>query len=311
MITNVPTWEDLQTISLQLYFKAWANAVEIITEFDEVYPEGTDWKEEWESYVAAAQSDLQSVYTLIQQSQEIGIKALIARVSPFLLLKRPEAKASAPDGAYDFSDFQTIDASELVRVHNIFCDAKLSDDFARDFETLRRERNKIAHIGLFNRTLTPEDLVDLLIKQYQQLYPGRAWLVDNVTFVSKRRWADIGDYDEWSPVGQTLYELWKILPRVTPAQFEVILGHSYDEERMICPDCGHALERFTDGSEPYAADVPTAYQTEAEKMACVACAETFSLIAKRCDPENCDGTFAAVADGSIFCVTCGEEAPAS
>jgi len=308
VIVNVPSWEDLRTISLQLYFKAWAAAVEIVTEFDDVYTDGLDWEDEWKGYIEASQADLQSIYTLIQQSQEIGIKALIARVSPFLLLKRHETKPTAPGGStYDFSDFPTLDASELVRVHNVFCDTKLSDEFSTDFETLRRERNKIAHIGLFNKTLTPDHLIEVLIKQFQELYKDRAWLVERVFFISKHRWADYGDYDKWSPVGAALYELWKTLPRVTPKQFEAIFGRGPDEKRLICPACGPALEHFMDGNEPYARDIPTAFEAADAKIACAACGHAFALIAQKCVEGECDGEFVAVHDGDAFCVECGEQ----
>lgn len=307
MITNVPNWEDLRTISLQLYFRAWASAVEIITEFGKVYPEGDDWQEEWEGYIRASQADLQTIYTLIQQSQEIGIKALIARVSPYLLLKRNDARAIA-GATYDFTDFPTIDASELIRVHNTFCDTVLPEAFATEYDRVRRERNKIAHLGIFQKTITPEELIALLLRQFQALYVGRAWLVDRVHFASKTRWADFGTYDSWSAVGATFYEMWEITPYLTNKQFSVVFGVPKKHRKLVCPDCGMALERMMDGNEPYAPDFPTAYKTKQDQMKCAACAKAFSLEGKKCRREGCKGEQAAESsEGTVHCVTCLDE----
>lgn len=135
MINNVPAADELRLVSLRLYFKAWGDTTSIITEWAEYggyLAESEQGDQEagtragWEQYIAAAQSDLQGVYTLIQQSQEIGLKAQICEVSPFLLLKRTDVKpAEGERNVWDFTDFPALDASELIRVHNMFCSTTL------------------------------------------------------------------------------------------------------------------------------------------------------------------------------------------
>src|SRR5262249_24578531 len=154
---NVPEADDLRTVSLRLYFKAWAEMAAIVTEWEEyghlMYSEETqDALEQelttgWKEYIGRAQSDLQGIYTLIQQSQEIGIKALICEVSPYLLIKRTDVRASASN-TWDFTDFPTVDAVELIRVHNIFCATPFSKDFQTQYDEIRRNRNKIYHLGI-------------------------------------------------------------------------------------------------------------------------------------------------------------------
>ena len=77
MIKNIPTAEELRLVSLRLYFKAWADTTNITTEwaeYGEWATESLDEGEEsdsqagWEQYIAAAQSDLQGIYTLVQQN---------------------------------------------------------------------------------------------------------------------------------------------------------------------------------------------------------------------------------------------------
>ena len=79
MITNVPSGEDLNKAALRLYFTAWTSLMEIATDFDEEYPKEDEWSQEKAEYLRSCQADLQSCCTLIQQSNELALKARIAR----------------------------------------------------------------------------------------------------------------------------------------------------------------------------------------------------------------------------------------
>jgi hypothetical protein len=191
MIVNIPQAEDLRSVSLRLYFKAWDEIRTIVTEWEqygEIFPDLTDnentkLNEVWTDYVGRAQSDLQGIYTLIQQRQEIGVKALICEVSPFLLLKRTEVRASEGDATWDFTDFPTLDAAELIRVQGIFCATPLSKQFQTQYDEIRRNRNKIYHLGIYRERIDPRLIIDLLQAQYSELYPGRHWMKDRLHFV--------------------------------------------------------------------------------------------------------------------------------
>lgn len=310
MITNVPSPDDLETISLQLYFGAFGDAARIVTEFREIITVDLgDSGPEWTEYVQAAQSELQGIYTLILQSQEIGIKARIARVSPFLLIKRHEARpVRAGSTEYDFSDFQTIDAAELVRVHNTFCDVSLSPEFAEDFDRLRRARNKIAHLGLFNDTLDPLVILQLLFQQYRELYPGRKWLMDRLHFASKHRFAGYDFGSDWSEEGAVLYELWQAVSELTPEQSKIVFGRPHEVARYICPPCGQALAKHQDGNEPYPSDIPTAFLDESH-VACAMCGQRTPVVRRACLDAECRGdVIAANPEWDELCLTCGQGA---
>jgi hypothetical protein len=307
LIVNVPTSQDLETISLQLYFNAFDEVRAIVTEFRDIVGDRGEMTE-WEDYIDRSQADLQAVYTLLQQSQEIGVKARIARVSPFLLLKRHEARPVAPNShEYDFTDFQTLDASELVRVHNVFCEGSLSTEFADEFEKLRRGRNKIAHLGLFNQTLDPQAILELLFLQYRELYPDRRWLPDCLLFASRHRWADYGDDNDWSNEGAVLTELWRILSELTSQQYEVVFRQPETERRYICPSCGYKLDRHSAGHEPYAADIPTAFVSDEHAITCAMCYEKHQTKEGVCTNKGCDGRlFPVEPEWDGMCLTCGQ-----
>lgn len=305
MIHNVPTWQDLETISLRLYFNAWTSAANLVTEYLSV---SDDKEDRWQQYTAAAQGELQAIYTLILQSQEIGIKGRIAEVSPFLLLKKHSASARLGPGRwdYDFSDFPTIDAAELIAVHNTFCRHQISDGFATAFEKLRRGRNKISHLGVFNERLDPLALVELLFAQFTELYPRHRWLPARLRYASDDKWAGFDFQTDWSPEAEVLKEIYDIQNSLTPAQHKVVFGHGPEEPRFICPPCGSALERYTSGNEPYPNEVPTAFQTDDAAVSCALCEATHSVHASICADSECDGRIVPAApDWTRICLTCG------
>lgn len=309
MIINVPAADDLQTISLRLYFKAWADVVEVVTEFQEIHMLGPvlspSEEEVWEEYLRDAQSDLQGIYSLLQQSQEIGLKALIAAVSPFLLLKRHETRVS-DHGRYDFSDFPTLDASDLIRVHNVFCSRQLSSAFSDTYEELRRGRNKIAHLGLFQERLEPMRLIGLMLLQYRELYPDRRWLPDRYRFASLHRWARLESRD-WTSRTSVLFELWRVIPWLNRGEYELVIGHPPDRARFICPICAQDL---SNGSEPYPADVPTAFLTDDFGFVeCALCLNQSSVRPGACSETDCKSRFFSESSDlhDALCLVCGAD----
>jgi len=109
------------------------------------------------------------------------LKARICEVSPYLLLKRTDIKPTkANTNTWDFTDFPTIDATELIRIHNTFCSTSLSKDFQIQYEEIRRNRNKISHLGIYRQGIDPRLIIDILQMNYAELYPGRRWMDDRL-----------------------------------------------------------------------------------------------------------------------------------
>jgi hypothetical protein len=244
MIVNVPTADELTSVSLRLYFKAWAEVTAILEDWSRIFDLGREHglrrgkavcftpDDEWREYLDNSQNDLQGIYTLVQQSQEIGIKARVCEVSPYLLLKSLQAKPTSETGGdYDFSDFQTIDAVELVRVHNMVCAHQISHTFRDLIEDIRRNRNKIHHLGILNRSLDPHAIIDVLQQQYAELYPGRRWMADRVEFGGTHRLADWVESD-FNGVTSAMLELHALEPMIRAAQSKRLTGHGPKERRL-------------------------------------------------------------------------------
>lgn len=314
MIENVPKADDLRIVSLRLYFKAWAEIAAIVTEWEEygelLYSDESqddskpELTEGWKEYIGRAQSDLQGIYTLIQQSQEIGIKALICEVSPYLLLKRADVRPSVGN-TWDFTDFPTVDAAELVKIHNIFCTTPLSQDFQTQYDEIRRSRNKIYHLGIYRENIDPRLIVHLLQMHYTQLYPGRRWMDDRLHFATLNRWGDLdmgGDFNERTGL---FNGLWHLLPWISDSQFEWLMGHDRDKERYICHEC--VGDANLGEAEPYGRDVPTAYREGEElQVRCVICDGVHAIKIGECPNHECASDLVSAEAGhDEACMVCG------
>ncbi|MGJ4952480.1 hypothetical protein [Bradyrhizobium sp. HKCCYLS20291] len=121
---------------------------------------------------------------MIQQSNELALKAMICAASPYMLLLGSEPRFSAKLRDIDFSEFRALDAVDLPAAVNSLCPYPLSDGYIGYYNELRVLRNKFPHLGQAGQTLKPEDLLDLLIRQHIELWSDRSWLADRANFAS-------------------------------------------------------------------------------------------------------------------------------
>ena len=230
MLKNIPTSDSMEQVSLRLYFTAWVHVNDILV--DLLHVEAGDDTRETEEFLARAQPDLQLSYTLIQQSQEIALKAKICAVSPFLLLLGSDVRTWRKSDA-DFAQFRTLDASDLVKVVNTICPRGISNQFANLYQSIRSDRNKIYHIGTHNDILDPKELLDILVTQYGELYEGRVWLRDRLKYENHNRNSIFG-IDAKRKVLSELPILFDIL---TNKHYLVLFGFPKKTRRYVCHDC--------------------------------------------------------------------------
>jgi hypothetical protein len=117
VIINIPSPEDLNDVALRLYFSAWSDLINMLAVFDqhfEVLPE-EELTDERRDYLELCQPELQSIVTVIQQSNELRLKALICEISPLLLLLRNDQKLNKIHKDTEFSEFKTLDDARFSR----------------------------------------------------------------------------------------------------------------------------------------------------------------------------------------------------
>lgn len=312
MITNIPTSDSLDDVALRLYFSAWGHLITILRDFDLAFEPGHDpsvsgWNEERAEYLAACQPELQSVCTLIQQSNELALKARICKVSPFLLLLRSDGKLSTITKNVDFSEFRTLDAVELPAAVNTFCQEALSEQFIQTYNDIRQLRNKIAHLGHPAQIFEPNELLHTLVFQYTELWKHRAWLQDRVEFLSQTRASFFHDGRYTSPHMEVMHELPLTLDILSPSEFRQLFGCAKSKRRYLCHSC------IDQGRTKYAdldMDVcKTAILDDTHSsINCLMCGENFRISRSKCTEENCKGTVIGDNDDAYvgMCHTCGE-----
>jgi hypothetical protein len=184
MLKNIPTYDSMEEDSLRLYFTAWVHVCDTLIDLRHV--EAGDDPNEKDEFLERAQPDLQRSYTLIQQSQEIALKAKICAVSPFLLFLASDFR-NWPKSDADCAQLRTLDASHLVRVVNTICSRGISSRFEDLYQQIRGRRNTIQHLGTLNDILDPRDLLDILVTQYEELYQGRVWFRERLNYENQTR----------------------------------------------------------------------------------------------------------------------------
>ena len=315
MIINIPTADSLNEVALRQYFSAWSSLIDIQSDFRATFfgdadPKsvGNEWNEEWAEYLSACQPELQSICALIQQSNELALKAKICEVSPYLLLIRNDTKFRTKHKDVEFSEFKTLDAVELPSAVNSFCQNPLSAKMIGSYHEIRSLRNKIAHLGYLEKKFSPDELLHKLVFQYTEIWNGRSWLKDRVEFQHHTRLAFLQDGRNGSPQADVMYELRKTLVVFTNAEFLRLFGRRKSDRRYLCHVCMDDAK--TKWGWPKIDDCKTAFLDKVSKsLHCIMCGGDFKITRTACKMANCKSTVIGDNNDSHVgkCHVCNDE----
>ncbi len=317
MIINPPSAESLNEVALRLYFSAWSSLIGIIHDFDlhfDVAGSADDdddtWSEERKEYLEACQPELQSICTIVQQSNELALKARICEVSPFLLLLKSEPKFSTTGSDIEFSDLRTLDAVDLPGAVNTLSARTLSDEFVQTYNLFRSLRNKVAHLGSADAVFTPEDLLKKMLFQYQQLWPERMWLKEWVQAESNTRLSYFHDYSNSSPYADVFAQWPLALKFIGKSDFKRLFGVAKSQRRYLCLSCIRL--GTTDWNDIRSDPVHTAFLVKgADRTSCFMCGEEVAVERSLCHQDHCKGNVICTdpeGENDRICLTCGEDA---
>ncbi len=186
MIVGVPDYQTLRETAIGWMNLAWGIAIDEAGKFQD-----TDFlyegiaqdhgevvaKDAIAKHWRAKQLMLNNAVSLLQQSQELFLKAIVAEISPYLLIVGEPSSWPKPDhnGSVDFSSFKTLDAVQLCRAVRIVSSTGLPDQFIQFYERLRQVRNKIIHLDArVIKTEVKTVLADILTAQ-KFMFPNTRW----------------------------------------------------------------------------------------------------------------------------------------
>lgn len=298
MITDVPTPGEFQTAGVNQLYLAWK--ITIGTQ-QAVGMASDDDEEGIEAYWRSVQPELANAYSLIQQAMEMALKGRIAAVSPFLLLSRDPREWPKGVDTKDtsFGEFHTLNASDLLKVHNSVVEPALDNEFGAFWDAVRRDRNRIMH-STSRATFTASQIVLAILRAAQSLFADMPWPTRLLAQEAGQKYAifRMDDHVYSSVVG----EIACAMDLLTPADARAIFGFDKGRRAYVCPQCYVSAERDFAVNLPKLAQFASRCSDETT-LHCVFCNANSQIERMGCEYPDCRGN---VVDHNL-CLTCLRE----
>ena len=300
MITEIPTSDDFRQSGTAYLNLAWDSTVELALNLDDAHIDEWDTTGDvTDEYWAAAQRPLATAVTLVQQGIEFLLKARIAGVSPFLLIT--PNPSDWPRGCQTadtpFSEFKTIDAQDLVRVHDTVTDSRLPPEFVTRFETLRRQRNTIMHTVDRHTRFAATEVILSILEITESLLGKNVWVSCRRSFLENDPDAIAHTTDHVS--GVMAREFLKVIDLLQPAMLQRFFGYNKRQRRYLCYNCQLACADW--GLEARTAQLqPNSPVSKA--VYCFVCEERTVVQRRSCREDDCRGNVLEATEGT--CLTC-------
>ena len=298
MVENTPTADDFMNHGIDYLNIGWSAVLDVLIDLEDAEESLGDEhiSEVQGQFWAAAERELATALSLAEQGAEFLIKARICRISPWLLIsKSPQDWPKKCDSEnVKFALFRTIDAQDLLKVHDTFADKRLSEEFYRVFDSLRRQRNSIVHTVDRNISLTAAALVENILIVSEHLLGPHTWFKERTAFLERDRHTAI--YSERNDY-RVAREFLAVVELLTPAQLKRFFDFNTRQRRYICPSCTHQDFQFEKPTAQLRPNKPTS-----EAVYCFACGQTFAVARIDCPNDDCKGN--VYYPDEDMCLTC-------
>lgn len=298
MIVDVPVPSDYHTAGVNQLYLGWQIAMQTLNEYDQAMDYGGDDAVDAQTeYWKRAQPALANAYSLIQQGMELALKGRIATVSPLLLIGDPgdwTGRAATED--VSFGEFRTLDAADLVKVHNCVIAPALDDRFKAFWDEVRRERNKIMH-SASPKTLAPVDVVRAILVAAETLFGDERWPPRLLEMENDGGLAVLGFND--NVTNQVMSQVETAMEHLTPAEAKRFFGFDKGRRAYLCPACHSAANKDWQEEWPHLAQFPSRARG-ATRLACIVCEVETEVERRPCEDPDCKGD--VISDDR--CLTC-------
>lgn len=301
MIHNVPSPDDFFNAGKELFDFAWDTVAVLLTDFSDAEDWGLENPHEVSNeYWAAAKRRLTTALVMIQQGVEFILKGKIAEITPYLLFAEPPAKWPSPynTDVLDFAQFKTIDAQDLIRLHDTVQNTKLSDAFINKYNTLREKRNRIYHSVDKKLQVHTFEVIESILSLHKSLFPDENWAKVRASFIDNSPSSKLS-YGDFS-TNRACRELEVVIELLSPAAVKEFFHIDKKQRRYFCPEC---LDKAnTKVGFDYKLAILRPKGAKSTKLYCPICDSEYQVIRKDCQ-EECPGNVLSVADN--VCLTCG------
>lgn len=301
MVSDVPTAEDFRVYGLRFLNLGWATALTIALELVDAHQWGGDVDQEIrEDFVRAAEPELGTALALVEQGVEFLLKSRIAEISPWLLLSRnPEGWPRRCDKEdTPFAEFHTMDAQDLVRVHDTVCRTRLCEEFVATFKELRRKRNAMMHTVDRRVKSSITEIIEAVLLAAHTLAGDQRWTRHRREFMEKDR--DSALNIDWLDY-RFAREFAAVLAQLPRSTVERYVGLPNGPRVYLCPLCRHSNPDA--GELECRSAVLEPNEPMSTRVRCCVCEEPQAVLRRQCVHSECKGN---VIDADWDeCLTCG------
>jgi len=309
MIKDLPTPEQFEQVAIDLLNLAWTSAADLTHNLN-VAREGWDDdaidREITDDYWKAAQRPLATAISLVQQAMEFLLKARIATVSPYLLLTDEWPRGCDARDA-TFSEFKTIDANELIRMHNTVIPTRLDQTFVAFFNELRQLRNTATHSLIADRRFSEREIFVSILKTNSFLLAPKTWIEIRRAYLDRDPIAVTHSTD--FSAARLAQDITVAIDVMTPADTLTYFGFDKRSRAYCCPAC---IRRCAEGelgigeAEPRLAQL-IEKNPECTQAKCVLCRGMIEVTRGPCAHEGCPGN--VIEKYNRVCMTCNRYQP--
>jgi len=322
MITDIPRPIDFHLAGLSYLNIAWENINDLCDNIDNFGKKLLNWdKFKLDEYVDKSavgeikklhwedlQRSLSLALSLIENGVELILKGRISEKSPYLLIidlpRRWPAKCDVSD--IPFSEFKTIDASELFKMHNTVCGEKLPQSSCTHFERLRARRNKSIHTVDKALKLSIREVYLDLLESYYYLIKDVPWLQCRFTYLEGKPESRLLTGDDYYSINFEVYqEMLSAMNFLKSGEIEKYFGLS-KARRHICPICDNKGFRECEILPKCAQLDPNLPKSNILK--CVICGEKSKIMRIKCQSADCPSNviYLDKYKNEHSCLVCGE-----
>ncbi|MDX7829174.1 hypothetical protein SJR89_19095 [Aeromonas caviae] len=309
MVIDIPSKDDFFNMGDSLLNSAWDNLIALLKDYSEYEFVGCEDGFE-KVFFLHAKPKLMSSFTLVQQAVEFYLKGKIAEVSPYILISNDSRNwpKAADKSDIDFSEFRTIDAQDLVKIHNTFSETKLNEPFKEWFNEMRNIRNKIMHSVSSQDFIRPTNLAEAILTAHSHFFGAKQWIRSRFIYHLNSPSNRIEFMTEHEKEGYRYFEIHEeisiAVKALKPSAVEKFFGFNKKAKAMECNFCEEHFEniKFYDHGRWRTHLIDTLIQSDINKhsYACIICENTLDVFDAQC--VECRNTKINVESG--LCVWC-------
>lgn len=299
MIKDVPSKEDFDAVGHALLNQAWQEGMSLLIELEDA----KDWVDDAdeEEYWKSAGTRMATALAIAHQAAEFQIKGRIADVSAFLLIANSarEWPKAEFDGNISFSKFRTVDAQDLVRLHDGCAATPLDSAFKERLELLRVRRNSIMHTVDKDIRIKVVELVETILTIHKSLIGGR-WIEFRRDALEESSTSKLFA-SEW--VEARLVQEFKAVQGVLkPLALREHFVFDARQRIYICPEC--TWSTCSDFNIEARSATLKPNTPESTTIWCPVCNGFQEVSRSDCDDHECRGN--VISEDWGCCLTCGE-----